>query len=172
MVQSKVLCLKVKGKMSLLIFYLKTLMYVCSVNMTAWLKISKSRNTFLHKVGGSCCKNSPSCAMRLKIEQCARSLLIYLRRLLIQSNGLSLSASNQPTVSDRCSLNIIKRCAIHQFHPSSTAPQLNISFNQNHHQNQYMTHQTKLSSKSMLTLTSSENLNNKKCWAGIRPALL
>ena len=166
MVQSKVLCLKVKGKMSLLIFYLKTLMYVCSVNMTAWLKISKSRNTFLHKVGGSCCKNSPSCAMRLKIEQCARSLLIYLRRLLIQSNGLSLSASNQPTVSDRCSLNIIKRCAIHQFHPSSTAPQLNISFNQNHHQNQYMTHQTKLSSKSMLTLTSSENLNKNRKMLG------
>ena len=50
--------------------------------------------------------------LALSIERslpCARSVLIQL--LLIQSNGLSLSASNQPTVNEQCSSNIVKRCA-------------------------------------------------------------
>ena len=60
--------------------------------------------------------------MHMGIERppCARSVLIQLRCLLIQSNGLSLSASDQPTVNEQSSSNIVKRSAIQSILPSAS----------------------------------------------------
>ena len=62
------------------------------------------------------------CDMPMGIERppCARSVLIQLRCLLIQSNGLPLSASDQPTVNEQSSSNIVKRSAIQSILPSAS----------------------------------------------------